>query len=219
MIRRVLPWVCVALLTFVVLVAGVAAPVRPASVRTDALGPESGELVADYLTRAAETLDEPVDPDSPRWTLVSFTTPLDVGAVADLTADPDAGLRVGQVLFRVPIERVQTPLVAVAVSQHPEALRRAPATAATRLQIPASGHDRAARVAAVSAQRLADGCACVIGLVVRATPEQLRVLASGADVRAVEALPPDAVAGRFAVSPLLPEQVDLVVPGPDDGEP
>ena len=32
-------------------------------------------------------------------------------------------------------------------------------------------------------------------------------------------LPGDAVAGRFAVSPLLPEQVEVVAPGPDDGEP
>ena len=215
MIRRVLPWASVAILVLAVLLAGVLHPVRPASVRSDALGPDSGELVADYLTRAAESLDDPAAPDAPRWALVSFTAPIDIGAVAEFGAD----VRVAQVLFRVPIDRVQTPLVTVAVPQHPEALRRAPAVAAARLQIPASGNDRAARVAAVSAGRLAAGCTCVVGLVVRATPDRLHTLGSSSGVRVVEALPPDAVAGRFAVSPLLPEQVDVVTPGPDDGEP
>lgn len=219
MIRRLLPWASVAVLVLAVLLAGVLHPVRPAPVRSDALGPDSGELVADYLTRAAESLDDPADPDAPRWALVSFTAPLDVGAVADLTAELGAEMRVAQVLFRVPIDRVQTPLVTVAVPQNPEALRRAPAVAVGRLQIPASGNDRAARVAAASAHRLAEGCACVVGLVVRATGAQLHTLESAPAVRAVEALPTDAVAGRFAVSPLLPEQVEVVAPGPDDGEP
>ncbi len=215
MIRRVLPWACVALLVLAVLLAGVLNPVRPASVRSDALGPDSGELVADYLSRAAESLDDPADTSTPRWALVSFTEPVDVATVAEL----GDGLRVAQVLFRVPIDRVQTPLVTVAVPQHPEALRRAPTVAASRLQVPASGNDRAARVAAVSAERLASGCACVVGIVVWTTSEDLRALADDARVRAVEALPADAVAGRFAVSPLLPEQVEVVTPGPDDGEP
>lgn len=219
MIRRVLPWACVTLLVLAVLLAGLRAPVRPASVRTDALGPDSGELVADYLTRAAGSLDDPADGQAPRWALVSFTEPIDVGAVAELTGGAGADMRVAQLLFRVPIDRVQTPLVTVAVPQNPEALRRAPAVAAARLQIPASGDDRAARVAAVSAERLAAGCACVVGLVVRASPAQLHSLRSEPGARAVEALPADAVAGRFAVSPLLPEQVDVVAPGPDDGEP
>ena len=121
-------------------------------------------------------------------------------------------------LRRQPDERWD-PEVTVAVPQHPEALRRAPTVAASRLQIPASGNDRAARVAAVSAERLAAGCACVVGMVVWAAPEDLQALTDDARVRAVEALPGDAVAGRFAVSPLLPEQVEVVAPGPDDGEP
>jgi hypothetical protein len=33
----------------------------------------------------------------------------------------------------------------------------------------------------------------------------------------VEALPPDAVSGKFAVEPLLPEHIDVVGPLPDDG--
>ena len=60
--------------------------------------------------------------------------------------------------------------------------------------------------------------ACVIGLVVRAPTAVLADIAATDGVRAVEALPADAVAGRFSVSPLLPEHVDVVLPGPDDGE-
>jgi hypothetical protein len=52
---------------------------------------------------------------------------------------------------------------------------------------------------------------------VRGTPAELTELAGRADVRAVQALPPDAVSGKFAVEPLLPEYVDVVAPLPDDG--
>ncbi|MCK0092882.1 hypothetical protein HCA61_02920 [Rhodococcus sp. HNM0563] len=210
---RIVSWSATAALVLAVLLAGVLNPVRPASVRTDALGPDSGEPVADYLRRAESTLAE-LGQD-PSWALVSFVEPLDVAAVAELPGN----VRVGQVLFRVPIDRVQTPLVTVAVSAHPEALRRAPGVAAGRLRGPAEGTGRAARVAEVSAERLASGCACVVGLVVRGTGEQLREVADDPAVRAVDALPSDAVAGRFSVRPLLPEHVEVVAPGPDDGEP
>jgi hypothetical protein len=77
--------------------------------------------------------------------------------------------------------------------------------------------ERQAQIAAVSSAVLARNCACVIGVVVRGDHEALTALRSAPDVRAVEALGADAVAGRFAVRPLLPEQVETVVPGPDDG--
>ncbi|MFD6897692.1 hypothetical protein ACFWB0_24545 [Rhodococcus sp. NPDC060086] len=210
---RILPWVATAALALAVLLAGVLNPVRPASVRTDALGPDNGEPVQDYLGRAGVSLGE--RGPEPSWALVSFVEPVDVAAVAALPGD----LRVARVLFRVPIDRVQTPLVTVAVSAHPEALRRAPIVAAGRLRGPAAGHDRAARIAAVSADRLAADCACAVGIVVRGTGEQLREVATASQVRAVEALPSDAVAGRFSVRPLLPEHIETVAPGPDDGQP
>lgn len=210
---RILPWVATAALVLAVLLAGVLNPVRPASVRTDTLGPDNGEQVSDYLGRAESSLIE-LGPE-PSWALVSFVEPVDVAAIAALPGDP----RVAQVLFRVPIDRVQTPLVTVAVSAHPEALRRAPIVAAGRLRGPAAGGDRAARIAAVSADRLAADCACAVGIVVRGTGDQLREAATVPRVRAVEALPPDAVAGRFSVRPLLPEHIDTVAPGPDDGQP
>lgn len=211
--RRVsLPWAATAALLLAVLAAGLLTPPRPATVRTDTLGPDHGEAVAGYLARAQASVESATG--EPRWALVSFTAPVPVEQAAALPEDP----RIAQVLFRVPIERVQTPLVAVDVPEHPEALRRAPAVAAGRLR-QAAGADRAARVAAVSADRLADGCACVVGVVVRVAPAAATELAAAPGVRAVELLPPDAVAGAFSVNPLLPEHVDVVAPGPDDGEP
>ncbi|MFZ2176071.1 MAG: hypothetical protein WAW17_18930 [Rhodococcus sp. (in: high G+C Gram-positive bacteria)] len=206
-----------AILVAVVVILGALHPVRRAPVATDALGPANGEVVADYLARAAGGLiggTDATDTD-PRWALVSFTDPVTIDAVAALPGGP----RVSQVLLRVPLDRVQTPLVAVAVPDNQEALRRAPAVAAGRLQATAPGGDRAARIASVSADRLLAGCACVVGVVVRAVPDQLREIAAGPLVRAVEALPRDATAGRVSVTPLLPEHVDVVAPGPDDGEP
>ncbi|MEE2033494.1 hypothetical protein [Rhodococcus chondri] len=214
--RRILPWAAVAVLMLAVVVAGVLNPVRTASVRTDALGPDNGEAVVDYLGRARASIDDAEDETgAPRWALVSFGEPVDVDAVAESTGD----LRVAQVLFRAPIDRVQTPLVPVAVSAHPEALHRAPAVAAARLYTRASGTDRSARIAAASADRITTECACVVGAVIRGTPTELRKTAADPRLRAVEALPADAVAGRFSVTPLLPEHVETVAPGPDDGEP
>ena len=63
-----------------------------------------------------------------------------------------------------------------------------------------------------------DGCACVVTVVVRGTAAELTEVADRADVRAVQALPPDVVSGKFAVEPLLPEYVDVVAPLPDDGD-
>jgi len=214
--RRALSWAAVAVLVLAVLVAGWLSPVRPASVRSDGLGPDSGELVRDYLARADESLTEAErEPGTEHWALISFEREVSVDDVAALPGD----LRIAQVLFRVPIDRVQTPLVPVAVSAHPEALRSAPRVAAGRLRLQASGTDRAARIAAVSADRLAAGCACIVGVAVRGTPAQLRAAAGDPEVRTVEVLPSDAVAGRFSLNPLLPEHVESVVPGPDDAEP
>jgi len=213
--RRALPWVATAALVFAVLLAGWFAPTRPAAVGTDALGPDNGEVVADYLARAADSLTAAGTGTGEHWALVSFTEPVGIDTIVGLSEE----VRVGQVLFRVPIDRVQTPLVPVEVPADAEALRRAPAVAAGRLRLIEQGTERAARVAATSADRLAGGCDCVVGAVVRGSADRLRGIADAPAVRAVEALPADAVAGRFSVNPLLPTHVDTVVPGPDDGEP
>ncbi|UOT01828.1 hypothetical protein MPY17_22890 [Rhodococcus opacus] len=201
-----------AALIAVTVVLGVLHPVRRAPVSTDTLGPDNGEVVADYLARADRSLDA-AGARREQWALVSFTRPV----TTELVRDAASGTRVSQVLFRVPLDRVQTPLVPVSVAAGDAALARASVLAAGRAQAMTGETERQAQIAAVSAAELARNCACVIGVVVRGDHEALTALRSAPDVRAVEALGADAVAGRFAVRPLLPEQVEIVAPGPDDG--
>jgi hypothetical protein len=196
----------------VTVVLGLLHPVRRAPVTTDTLGPDNGELVSDYLARAGRSLDE-TDGGDKHWALVSFTRPV----TTDVVRDVAAGTRVSQVLFRVPLDRVQTPLVPVSVAAGDAALARANVLAAGRVQAVTGETDRQAQIAAVSSAELARNCACVIGAVVRGDHDALTALQSAPDVRAVEALGAGAVFGRFAVRPLLPEQTETVVPGPDDG--
>ncbi|SEL76397.1 hypothetical protein [Rhodococcus maanshanensis] len=203
---------CALALAVLVVVLGLANPPRPTPIATDRLGPDTGEVVAEYLDRAADSVAGS-DTDQ-HWALVS----LGPEATVDQAYRLAGGVRISQVLFRVPIERVQTQLIVVDVPGDEAAVRRSPLVAAGRLQGSAGEWDRQARIDAVSAGRLADGCACVVGMTVRGDLAQLRALASRPGVRAVEALPADAVHGRFAVVPLLPEHVDVVRPGPDDGE-
>ncbi|MFE3289863.1 hypothetical protein [Rhodococcus sp. NPDC059234] len=203
---------CAVALVVLVLLLGVLTPPRPSSIATDRLGPDSGEPVADYLDRARTSLAD-LDGASQRWALVSFD-PEQTAAQAYRTA---GGVRVSQVLFRVPLDRVQTQLIVVDVAGE-ESVLRAPAVAAGRLSGSTGEWDRQGRVDAVSASRLAQDCPCVVGLTVRGDPDRLRELAAAPGVRAVEALPADAVFGRFAVNPLLPEQTQAASPGPDDGE-
>ena len=199
---------------------GFANPVPTPPIRTDTLGPDSGEAVPDYLDRARDSV---ASVDGPVWALVSFTKALTVDEVITSTSSvqvPGAevsGVRVSRVMFRVPIERVQTPLMSVPVPDNDEAVRRSPGVAATRLVSLGGDTDRQQQVALASAKQLSAGCACAVGVLVRATPEGLEAIEHDANVRAVEALPSDASPWLAAVRPLLPEYVDVVAPGPDDG--
>ena len=187
-------------------------PVRQLGVSTDRLGPDSGEPVADYLARAEESRD--TDSTEPRWGSVSFDRELTAEqayAVAD-------GIRISQVLVRVPLDRVQTPILTVGVSGSARSVLNSTVRAASQVQGSFGVGDREAQIAAVSQQRLLDGCACVVTVVVRGTAAELTEVADRADVRAVQALPPDVVSGKSAVEPLLPEYVDVVAPLPDDGD-
>lgn len=210
-------------LGLLLLFAGLLWPPREGVVLTDRLGPEQGELVADYVDRARRTFDDSAALD-PRFALVSLRAaiaPFQALAVADR-------VRVSQVLYQVPIPRVQTTLVAVSVPDGSWALLHSAGIAARQLNAGATrstgqpqrplGDERRRRIDIVSAARLEDGCACIVGLTVRGTSAQLAELAKRNGVRSVEALPPDAVFGRFSVAPLLPEQIDVVAPEPDDGE-
>ncbi|MGM5066800.1 hypothetical protein EU244_018315 [Rhodococcus qingshengii] len=199
---------------------GFANPVPTPPIRTDTLGPDSGEAVPDYLDRARDSV---ASVDGPVWALVSFTKALTVDEVMTTTSSvqmPGAevsGVRVSRVMFRVPIERVQTPLMSVPVPDNDESVRRSPGVAATRLVSLGGDTDRQQQVALASAKQLSAGCACAVGVLVRATPEGLEAIERDSNVRAVEALPSDASPWLAAVRPLLPEYVDVVAPGPDDG--
>ncbi|GAB2672732.1 hypothetical protein [Nocardia goodfellowii] len=193
-------------------------PPRPLGVGTDRLGPERGEAVSDYLARARVSLDG-TDAQE-HWALVSFTTELPPAAIPAHSG----GIRIGQVLHRVPIPRVQTPIVTVGVPAGDAVAVASADNAAWQLQAQLDRDvtlgvlgDRGLRATSVSIARLRAGCACTVGLVVRGTLTELRNLATGNDIRAVEALPADAVDGHFAVTPLLPAHTGTVGPAPDDG--
>ncbi|MBF6293805.1 hypothetical protein [Nocardia farcinica] len=239
MLRGVGVVVSAALLVGFFAVLGVLVPPRESGVGTDRLGPEHGEAVADYRARARQSLDGADTAE--RWALVSFTAPLPPGQLTGLGAD----LRIAQVLYQVPMPRVRTPLTVVPVPAGAAAVLASAEAAASQLRDALdpdaldpdtidpkaldpdaldpdtidrnTADERYRRVLGVTAQRLTDGCACAVGVVVRGPLDRLRTLAENPAVRAVEALPADAIAGRFGVVPLLPEHVDVVAPGPDDG--
>ena len=192
---------------------GFSNPLPSRGVGTDRLGPDSGELVQEYISRAERSLVEDAD-SVPRWSLVSF----DSAVSPQLAFDAIGGTRIAQVVLRVPIDRVQTPVVTVGVPGTEESVLQAQDLAATRLHGTTGQWDRQARIDAASATSLAAGCDCVVGLVVRGSVGRLRSVVNHPVVRAVEVLPADAIGGRFAVRALLPEYSDVVGPLPDDGD-
>ena len=198
----------------VVVALGITNPPAPDGISTDRLGPDTGETIAEYLDRARDSLSGTDDGD--RWALVSFADYRPTAALPGLSS----GVRMSQALYQVPLPRVATPLVAVQVPANATALTRSGTDAAWQLadrrRYTADG-TRGARVLDGSIARLRAGCACSPGLVVRAPLSGLRELAGRPGVRAVQALPADAVAERFAVAPLLPDSADPVAPRPDDG--
>jgi hypothetical protein len=72
-------------------------------------------------------------------------------------------------------------------------------------------------VAAAEAAQLRSGCACVLALLVLGDGDHLRALSARPGVRAVHAAFPDTPIQDIAISPLLPEQLDIAGPVPDDG--
>lgn len=206
---------CVVLLLAVTVALGVNNPVRGLGVGTDVLGPVGAESADEYVAEASRSLDDREDAVGDRWALVSFDRYVGAGAVASGAALGDTGIRVSTVFVRAPIDRVQTPVHAVGVPDTDEVIARAVRDAAA-LVVPGSD-PRSAAVAEVVRGRYLDDCVCVAGVLVRADTATLRVVASSDGVRAVEALPPDAIFGRFAASPLLPEHTGATVSA-DDGD-
>ncbi|MQY25540.1 hypothetical protein [Nocardia aurantia] len=210
--RRAAASIGAAVAAMVAIVAlGAATPPRPDVISTDRLGPESGEPVGDYLARARESLSGTDTGD--HWALLSLTTGIPAAAIPEHAG----GLRISQVILHVPIDRVYTPPIIVPVPAGDAAALDAQHAAAGTLRYATPADDRARQVAATVTARLRADCPCVTGLVLRGALDELRNLASGKDVRAIQVLPADASAGTFALVPLLPEQTGTAVPGPDDG--
>ncbi|MFQ6393890.1 hypothetical protein ACLMAJ_10565 [Nocardia sp. KC 131] len=217
------PWRAIAIaaaaigLVVLMAVLGALNPPVPSGVSTDRLGPERGEPVADYLARAHDSLASPGADDrgdtDEHWALVSFTETL----TPDRIPAHGGGLRIAQVIHQTRIPRVHTPIVTVAVPAGDAAAVASADNAAWQLLAQPASDERFARVVAISVSRLRAGCACTIGIVVRGSLPRLRELSTQNGIRAVQALPADAVSGRFAVVPLPPDQNDVVAPGPDDG--
>lgn len=216
---------------------------RAPGVMSDAVGPDPGEPVAEYLERAAASLDvgagddhrddddttgspDPsTDPDTDHWALVSA---VQAWSVADADAVARGLPRVSRLIAQVPVEGVAMPVAEVVLAE-PVAgeSSREPAfgrgldgvvsgLGAGREPGPGDvGADRGAQTSSLTAARIRDGDPAIVGLLVRGTPEQLRAVSGRPGVRAVEALPADAVSGRFAVRPLLPQHVRSASPLPD----
>lgn len=216
---------------------------RSPGVMSDALGPENGELVDDYLARADssldggsdsdhdETTDETADEDgdAPRWALVTagwaWTVPEAAGVVRELP-------RVSGLYVQVPVDGVAMPVTGVTLAEpvageadREPAFDRGLRHVVERLDGDAPADpgvatppdaDRATATNALTVSRIRSGSPAIIGLLARGTPAQLRTVAAQPWVRAVEALPADAVWERFAVRPLQPQQVEAAFPLPDD---
>ena len=187
-------------------------PPAPGTVR---LGPESGERVADYLARLPAELPAP---GVETFALVQFAAELTTSA-ALAAVEPTVP---ATAVLRVPLPRVQTALRfeplepdvpgAAALDNARGRAQQAAADDATR------STGRAAAVAAAEAEALADpACRCVLALLVRGDRAVLEALAVRAEVRAVHAAPAGATPAELALAPLLPGQLDRVVPLPDDG--
>ncbi|WP_280353154.1 hypothetical protein [Nocardia otitidiscaviarum] len=195
------------------LVLGWAQPPVRSVVTTDRLGPDHGERVSDYLDRARESL-RGNDSDQ-HWALLSFAAPI----IADRIPAYTDGLRIAQVLLHVDIPRVYTPVTTITVpsGDAPAVASARSAAALLRADAATAPDARTAAALRLAATRLDAGCACVVGLNIRGTLDQLRKLAAHSDIRVIEALPADAGGGTYALVPLLPRHQDYVVPGPDDG--
>lgn len=220
-------------------------PPRSPGVMSDAVGPERDEPVVDYLDRAADTLaTADGDRDAARWALVSATGPLSVAEAANVVrdlprvsrmfvqvpvdgvampvtgatlAEPVAGDSGRGEVFDRGLRQVIGVLEAGTAPTGRAGEGRAGEGRAGegRAGENAAGEGRAAAVASLTASRIGSGDPAIIGLLARGTGEQLRVVAEHPRVRAVEALPPDAVWGRFAIRPLLPQQAEVASPLPD----
>lgn len=207
------------LLTVLVVVFGITTWVagqreEPVPGGVQRLGPEAGERVVDYLRRASASLPAG---HSPYWALVQLDSYLTPDRAAELTQ----GVRLSRVVFRVPLPRVQTALITRDLpGEQPMSELAAAQQSAAAERLAASGtapDSRRAAIDAAEAAQLHRGCACVLALLVLGDGDALRTVAARPGARAVHAALADTSIQDLAIAPLLPEQVELAGPVPDDG--
>ncbi|MEH3156765.1 MAG: hypothetical protein PGN29_16050 [Gordonia paraffinivorans] len=200
---------------------GTTHPPRSPGIATDRLGPDPDETVDDYRATSQRSLDTA---SGTRWALISLRA-AETDEVARTIA---AGTTPARVALHVPIAGVATPVAIVPVTPDAGSFTTARTLAIDLLDgsamngtgfggIVAQDGARGEAVSGVVGSRLAAGCACVVGVVVRGAVARLRAIAADRRVRAVEVLPADAAGARFTVVPLLPEQTVGAAPLPDTG--
>lgn len=203
-----------------ILVAGRQAGAPPPTLADGSvrLGPEPDDNVAAYLAGLPALL--PAAGAGAVPALVQFGAELDEQA----TLAAVAGAQPVQVVFRVPLSRVQTALRfqqlgsagdPVAAAREIDYARQRAAREASREASARTG--RAATVAAVEARTLVAPCRCVLAVLVQGDRAALDAIRTRPGVRAVHAAPPGTDPRTVAVSPLLPEQLTAVTAAPDDG--
>ncbi|MFI5838408.1 hypothetical protein ACIA8K_01645 [Catenuloplanes sp. NPDC051500] len=234
---KILTGAAVAASTAVLLTAVWAADQRPPSgdqtvgdvVR---VGVAEGGSIPDYLDGAARELAALSDPAA-GYALVTFTEYLGPDRLAGALDGRAAAVVVG----RVPLPRVQTEIVRIAVQRLPADLLGGMAVIADRKDKEAADYkrlsakltgdsaqevelrtvyDSGAKVSAAEAVSFRDGCSCFYAAVIRATPAELAELAERPGIRAVDPAPELVRLDRAVLLPPLPEQTDVVKP-PVDG--
>lgn len=181
-----------------ILVIGVLTPARSGdAVRTDRLGPFSGESSEEYATRAAATVAA-AGPEI-HWGLVTFEPPVSsrevidaVGAnrISRVVVDGGAGARSDDDAYRVlPDLPIDLPAPVPGVNTPLEALESGVGAALSRIRMFRGVFD----------DGMTPQCDCIVGVVVRTDGDALRDVAESGHASAVEALAGDAVWGHFAV--------------------
>ncbi len=216
---RVPRWVSVAVLVALVMcllyAVGAARPLPAPRLDGDRLGPDPGESVVAYVAAADASLHVAPAADQ-RWALVSPVGEWTTDEVwRRLAVEVGDRVRIGRLLMRIPIDRVQTPTVTVPPGQSAEGVAAANDLAADDVGDLVAPGSRGAAIGSVSAARFRARVPSVVGAVVRGTGDELRAIAGEAGVRAVQVLPDGG--GTFAVAALLPEYTVRAEPGPDDG--
>lgn len=165
--------------------------------------------------------------------LAGYGTPVQLAALTD-------GVSVVEAYLRVPLRYVQTEIRPVSVIDVQRDLDAAMLTVAASEERDAADADaqaaklaggssqesklrayylQSARLLRQQAQAYRSICSCVYAVVVRATPQALTVLAARPGVRIVDPAPEVASLERVVFLPVLPEQLTVVQPPPDAGQP